>query len=49
VEMLNFAAKHQVKPVVERFPLSQNGYDAASAKLKNGTMRYRGVLVAEQE
>jgi hypothetical protein len=27
--------------------LSQDGYDAASARLKSGSMRYRGVLVAE--
>jgi D-arabinose 1-dehydrogenase-like Zn-dependent alcohol dehydrogenase len=46
--MLAFAAKHGVKPQIERFPLSQQGATEAMQKLRDGKMRYRGVLVAGQ-
>jgi D-arabinose 1-dehydrogenase-like Zn-dependent alcohol dehydrogenase len=45
-DMLEFAAYHSVKPVIETFELSETGVNAAINKLKAGTMRYRGVLVA---
>jgi D-arabinose 1-dehydrogenase-like Zn-dependent alcohol dehydrogenase len=45
-DMLEFAARHSVKPTLETFELSENGVEAALAKLMSGTMRYRGVLVA---
>lgn len=45
-DMLEFAAHHSVKPAVETFELSETGVEAALEKLKAGTMRYRGVLVA---
>ena len=44
--MLEFAALHGVKPVVEKFPLTKEGIDASLKKLEDGKMRYRGVLVA---
>jgi D-arabinose 1-dehydrogenase-like Zn-dependent alcohol dehydrogenase len=44
--MLEFAAKHGIKPQIEKFPLTQKGVVAAMQKLRDGNMRYRGVLVA---
>lgn len=44
--MLAFAAKHDIKPVVEKFPLTQQGITEAMRKLEEGKMRYRGVVVA---
>ncbi|KAK1574782.1 NADP-dependent alcohol dehydrogenase [Colletotrichum navitas] len=44
--MLEFAAKHDIKPQIEKFPLTQAGITSAMVKLRNGKMRYRGVLVA---
>lgn len=45
-EMLDFAAVHNIKPIVQTFPLSQKGINDAFETLENGNMRYRGVLVA---
>ena len=45
--MLKFSAKHGVKPQIEKFPLSQSGITEAIQKLRDGKMRYRGVLVVE--
>ena len=44
--MLAFAAKHGIKPQIEKFPMTQNGVTEAMQKLREGKMRYRGVLVA---
>ncbi|KAJ7646981.1 putative NADP-dependent alcohol dehydrogenase C 2 [Roridomyces roridus] len=44
--MLAFAAKHQVKPIIETFPMTKDGVVAGMQKLRDGKMRYRGVLVA---
>jgi D-arabinose 1-dehydrogenase-like Zn-dependent alcohol dehydrogenase len=46
--MLEFAAKKGIKPQVEKFPLTKEGVVDAMAKLRDGKMRYRGVLVAPQ-
>uniref|UniRef100_A0A7C3ZCK4 alcohol dehydrogenase (NADP(+)) n=1 Tax=Desulfobacca acetoxidans TaxID=60893 RepID=A0A7C3ZCK4_9BACT len=40
--MLNFAARHQIRPVVETYPLSE--VNEALEKLRRGTARYRIVL-----
>ena len=45
--MLNFAAHHDIKPVVEKFEMSEEGIAEALGKLTSGKMRYRGVLVAK--
>lgn len=45
-DMLEFAARHSIKPIVETFELSERGVKAALDKIKAGTIRYRGVLVA---
>ncbi|TVY52521.1 putative formaldehyde dehydrogenase AdhA [Lachnellula cervina] len=43
--MLNFAAKNGIKPQIEKFPMTQAGVTEAMQKLRDGKMRYRGVLV----
>ncbi|KAJ7723550.1 chaperonin 10-like protein [Mycena metata] len=45
-KMLDFAARHNIKPIIERFPLTKSGVEEGMAKLREGKMRYRGVLVA---
>jgi len=45
-EMLEFAAVHNIKPIIQTFPLSQQGIKDAFQTLEDGKMRYRGVLVA---
>ncbi|KAF2203165.1 GroES-like protein [Delitschia confertaspora ATCC 74209] len=46
-QMLQFAALHQIKPVIMEFPLNQEGITKAMTTLNEGNMRYRGVLVPE--
>jgi len=45
-EMLEFAAHHQIKPIIEQFPMTVEGITQCMEKLGSGHMRYRGVLVA---
>jgi D-arabinose 1-dehydrogenase-like Zn-dependent alcohol dehydrogenase len=45
--MLQFAARHGIKPMIMEFPLSAEGVKAGMKTLEEGKMRYRGVLVAE--
>lgn len=45
-DMLEFAARHHIRPIIEQFPLSVEGITEALEKLQSGKMRYRGVLVA---
>jgi len=45
-DMLAFAANNHVKPAIEKFEFSENGFAEALAKLNSGKLRYRGVLVA---
>jgi D-arabinose 1-dehydrogenase-like Zn-dependent alcohol dehydrogenase len=45
-EMLEFAAYHEIKPIVQTFKLDKAGIDEAFKTLEEGKMRYRGVLVA---
>lgn len=42
--MLAFAALHDIKPIIMKFPMSEQGINEAIEKLQNGGMRYRGVL-----
>jgi D-arabinose 1-dehydrogenase-like Zn-dependent alcohol dehydrogenase len=46
-EMLRFAAVHQIRPIIEQFPMTVDGITEAMTKLEKGGMRYRGVLVAQ--
>ena len=45
--MLAFAAKHQIRPQIEKFPLTKQGVADAMERLREGKVRYRGVLVAQ--
>jgi D-arabinose 1-dehydrogenase-like Zn-dependent alcohol dehydrogenase len=45
-EMLAFAAKHQIRPIIEQFPMTVEGIEESMKKLEEGKMRYRGVVVA---
>lgn len=42
--MLAFAALHEIKPILMEFPLNESGIEEAMATLRDGKMRYRGVL-----
>jgi D-arabinose 1-dehydrogenase-like Zn-dependent alcohol dehydrogenase len=43
-QMLSFAALHGIKPIIMEFPLNESGITDAMATLRDGKMRYRGVL-----
>ncbi|KAH8668645.1 NADP-dependent alcohol dehydrogenase [Xylariales sp. PMI_506] len=43
--MLKFAGKRGIRPQIESFPMTQEGVTEAMQKLRDGNMRYRGVLV----
>jgi D-arabinose 1-dehydrogenase-like Zn-dependent alcohol dehydrogenase len=45
-EMLDFAALHGIKPIIERFPMSEGGIKRAMDKLEEGNVNYRAVLIA---
>jgi D-arabinose 1-dehydrogenase-like Zn-dependent alcohol dehydrogenase len=44
--MLEFAVTHNIRPRIMEFPLTKEGIDNAMKTLREGKMRYRGVLVA---
>jgi len=46
-DMLTFAAHHKINPIIEKFPMSEEGIMEAMTKLADGKMRYRGVVVAQ--
>lgn len=43
--MFQFAARHNIKPMIMKFPMSVEGIKQGFDALENGTMRYRGVLI----
>lgn len=45
--MLAFAALHNIKPIIMKFPLNENGIEEAMGTLRDGKMRYRGVLIPQ--
>jgi len=45
IKMLNFAALHGIQPVIEEFPMSVEGIENAMARLEQGRIRYRAVMV----
>lgn len=45
-DMLRFAAHNGIKPTIETFNFTEEGFAEALAKLNSGKLRYRGVLVA---
>ena len=46
-QMLEFAALHGIKPIIERFPMTRDGVVESLTRLDEGKVRYRGVLYAE--
>ena len=46
-QMLEFVVRHQIRPLIEKFPMSKEGIEKAFERLGKGEMRYRGVLVAQ--
>lgn len=47
--MLDFAVRHGIKPVVHRFTMNREGVEQAFGVLKEGKMKYRGVLVVPEQ
>jgi D-arabinose 1-dehydrogenase-like Zn-dependent alcohol dehydrogenase len=45
-DMLKFAAHNGVKPTIETFSFTEEGFAEALGKMNSGKLRYRGVLVA---
>ncbi|KAI9851237.1 MAG: hypothetical protein M1838_004156 [Thelocarpon superellum] len=48
-KMLRFAAVHGIKPIIQTFPMNVQGIEECIETLDQGRMRYRGVLVVEDE
>lgn len=46
-EMLQFASFHKVKPLIETFTFMEQRINDAMEKLRQGKMRYRGVIACE--
>jgi len=44
--MLEFSARREIKPIIERFPMTKSGVEEGMAKLREGKVRYRAVLCA---
>lgn len=47
-EMLMFAARHNIAPIVEKFPMTVAGITEAMEKLDKGSVHYRAVLIHPQ-
>ncbi|KAI7236614.1 hypothetical protein KC330_g3642 [Hortaea werneckii] len=45
LRMLEFVARHKIRPWTEEFPMTSEGVSKAFKRLEIGEMRYRGVLV----
>jgi D-arabinose 1-dehydrogenase-like Zn-dependent alcohol dehydrogenase len=45
--MLAFAARQNIRSQIEEFPMTKDGILEAVKKLRDGKMRYRGVMVAQ--
>ncbi|KAF8864935.1 putative NADP-dependent alcohol dehydrogenase C 2 [Acephala macrosclerotiorum] len=46
-DMLAFAAHHQIRPIIQKFPMTVEGITESMKMLGEGKVRYRGVLVVE--
>lgn len=42
--MFSFAVQHNIKPMIEKFELSQEGITKAYERITEGSLRYRAVL-----
>lgn len=45
--MLEFAARHGIKPIIEEVPMTEDGINHAVERLKKGDVRYRFVAVSQ--
>ena len=46
-EALRFAARHNLQPWIEEFPMTEAGLTSAFEALDSGSIRYRAVLSKE--
>jgi len=46
-KMLQFVVDHKLEPIIMKWPMTAEGITTALETLREGRMRYRGVLVAE--
>lgn len=46
-KMLDFAAAHGIKPIIEKFPMTEEGIGQAMQRLEEGKVYYRAVLMVE--
>lgn len=44
-QMLEFTARHQIKPIVEKYPMTEDGIKQAMDRLDKGEVYYRAVLI----
>jgi len=47
--MLDFASRNNIKPMLNKFPMTVDGITEAMKTLNEGKMRYRGVLVPSEQ
>lgn len=45
--MLQFAVQHDIHPTIVTWPMNKQGVEDSMKTLREGKMRYRGVLVAQ--
>jgi D-arabinose 1-dehydrogenase-like Zn-dependent alcohol dehydrogenase len=46
-KMLKFAVDHDIRPTIMTWPMNKEGVEVSMKTLREGGMRYRGVLIAE--
>ena len=46
--MMEFAARHGIRPQVQKWPMTQQGITDAMQTLADGKMRYRGVVEVQR-
>ena len=46
IDALTFAARHDIRPWIEEYPMTVDGLTRALADLEAGKIRYRAVLAA---
>lgn len=45
VDMFHFAARHNIRPTIERYPMTASGLNDAIKALQEGRVHYRAVAV----
>ena len=46
-KMLKFCVDHDIRPTIMTWPMNEKGIEDAMSTLREGRMRYRGVVIAE--